>query len=182
MNRRTRTIVALGALPLLGLGVAVGVANAQDNSQPMMQEPGGEEMTSHEQAARTLIDTMDMPEQVMSGMEASLAAQMQANPALRDAMPVLEEWMSEYITWDQFDDQFVDIYTDAFTEQELEKLNEFYTTPLGQKTLETMPMLRQRGAQIGMQVAQQNLPELRRMLQESGAMPAAPGGPGGGGN
>jgi hypothetical protein len=57
-------------------------------------------------------------------------------PEFRDTMPAL---INEMAT----------LYTVHFTVDELRALNAFYTTPVGVKTISTMPVLMQQGMQMG---------------------------------
>ncbi len=57
-------------------------------------------------------------------------------PEFRDTMPAL---INEMAT----------LYTVHFTAEELRALNAFYATPIGIKTIKTMPVLMQQGMQMG---------------------------------
>jgi hypothetical protein len=63
----------------------------------------------------------------------------------------------------------IKLYADSFTEEELGELTKFYNTKVGQKAAEMMPKLAAKGAQIGMERVQSNLPELQKMIQEAQA-------------
>ncbi len=60
---------------------------------------------------------------------------------------------------------FVNMYVSEFTEKELNDITEFYQTPTGKKTIEKMPALMAKGAQIGEEKVRQNLPELQEMIR-----------------
>ena len=61
------------------------------------------------------------------------------------------------------------MYTQAYTEAELKELTAFYLTKTGQKSLAVTPELMAKGSMIGQQRVQQNLPELRRMIEAEAA-------------
>lgn len=60
----------------------------------------------------------------------------------------------------------IDLYAEAFTETELEEIRAFYATPTGRKTIQLMPELMAKGAQIGSQRIQQNIQELEIMIRK----------------
>jgi len=56
------------------------------------------------------------------------------------------------------------IYMAEFSESELNELTKFYQTPLGKKTIQKMPALMAKGAEIGQKRVQKHLPELQAAL------------------
>jgi hypothetical protein len=106
---------------------------------------------------------------MLAGTEAMVGAMIQQNPNLERYRDVFMKWAEGVMTWEAFAPKYVEMYTEAFTEAELREITAFYKTPTGQKTLELMPRLMQRGAEVGMEVANRNMPELERMIQERDA-------------
>ena len=60
----------------------------------------------------------------------------------------------------------IGLYKDAFTEEELNSLTEFYTSPLGKKSLVLMPQLLQAGGAIGLEVGKKYEPEFQREMTQ----------------
>ena len=56
------------------------------------------------------------------------------------------------------------MYVQAFSEQELDTINAFYSTPAGQKIITTVPQLVQQRNRLAMQHLQENMPELRAII------------------
>ena len=56
------------------------------------------------------------------------------------------------------------MYQQAFTEEELETINAFYSTPAGQKVITTVPQLVQQRNRLAMQRLQNNMAELRKII------------------
>jgi uncharacterized protein len=139
--------------------------------------------SAHLQAARTLLEQMDV--QTTMGVDAALMADamIRQNAALAPYRETILQWASTYITWDNLGPPLAAIYADEFSEAALKQLSAFYRTPLGRKALAVMPSLARRGMEVGGKVAQEHLPELRALveartqaLQKGAGTPAAPAG------
>ena len=61
-------------------------------------------------------------------------------------------------------EDLVEMYVQAFSEQELDTINAFYSTPAGQKIITTVPQLVQQRNRLAMQHLQENMPELRAII------------------
>jgi hypothetical protein len=113
----------------------------------------------HEQAARELyamIGGQDMAKQVGNAM----VAQMASNPALAPYQDVMMSWVQKIFAGGTLDAEMVRLYAETFSESELRQLIAFYKTPIGQKALQKMPELQQKGMAIGQKLAQDHMPEL----------------------
>ncbi|UTF58843.1 DUF2059 domain-containing protein [Gilvimarinus sp. DA14] len=113
-----------------------------------------------------LIGSKDQLNQ-MSGQMVNMM--VQANPALAPYQDVIGQWSEKYFTWDAMKDDMVVIYKKYFTDAEIEKLIEFYSSPVGKKAIEVMPQLFQEGSQVGMRIAQEHQAELMQMLEDAKA-------------
>jgi hypothetical protein len=120
---------------------------------------------SHRQAAKELLQTMDLEHTMLSGANAVLDAQAQSNPALAPYRDVIQKWMGKYLTWDTVGQRMIDLYTQEFTEAELRDIIAFYKTSTGKKALTRMPALLQQGMELGMEIAQQHKTELEEMIK-----------------
>jgi hypothetical protein len=88
----------------------------------------------------------------------------------------MKSFLGKYMSWPSLKDDMVKIYMTEFTEPELKELTAFYNTPLGKKTVQKMPALMAKGAEMGQKRVQEHLPELQAAIQAKAA-PAAPGAP-----
>ncbi|WP_020207530.1 DUF2059 domain-containing protein [Gilvimarinus chinensis] len=116
-----------------------------------------------------LMDLIGSKDQInqMSGQMVSMM--VQANPALAPYQEVIGEWSEKYFTWDAMKGDMAEIYRKYFNDEEIEKLIEFYSSPVGEKSIEVMPQLFQEGSQVGMRIAQEHQAELMQMLEEAKA-------------
>ncbi len=78
----------------------------------------------------------------------------------------MKVFFSKYMSEESLKDQFVDIYVETFTENELNLINAFYSTPTGKKVLRETPSLMAKGAKLGEQKVLENISELRKMIEE----------------
>ena len=70
------------------------------------------------------------------------------------------------MSYNSLKEDLVKIYADAFNEDELYEITKFYETPAGQKTIEKMPELASKAAQISLKRVQNNKSELEEMLKQ----------------
>ena len=122
---------------------------------------------THRQAAEALLGLMDMDKLMSESIDQMLEMQVKQNPAIGQFKDEMKKFLSKYMSWAAMKDDMVKIYASEFTEQELKELLAFYQTPLGKKTVQKMPKLMAKGAELGQQRVQQHLPELQQSIQES---------------
>jgi hypothetical protein len=107
---------------------------------------------------------MGMEKVLAESIDQMLAMQVQQNPALAQFQPQMKAFLSKYMSWASLKDDMARIYMAEFTEAELKELTKFYETPLGKKTIQKMPGLMAKGAEIGQKRVQDHLPELQAAL------------------
>jgi hypothetical protein len=132
--------------------------------------PAFADEASHRAAAERLLEMTGVEQQVemaYEGVRSSMMANFEGAGAPPEARPVFEKFlddvlalMSETLSWENTKEDYVDIVAGHFTEDELGRLIEFYESPLGQKTLEMMPELYQRGAKIGQERFEKIKPQI----------------------
>lgn len=113
---------------------------------------------AHDRAIRQLIvatGALEIGEQFANAVSIQMSQTLrQSNP---DVPPrafdiIREEVMGvigEELNNGSFENQIVPVYAKYFSLDEVEELLEFYRTPIGQKTVEVMPLLTQESMQIG---------------------------------
>lgn len=124
---------------------------------------------SHDDAAFALLDSMNLNSLLSKTIDSALQMQLRTNPALRPYEQTMKRFFSTYMSADSLRDEFAQLYVKAFTEVELNELTAFYLTKTGKKSLQLTPQLMTQGSLIGQRKVQENLPELRRMIEEESA-------------
>jgi hypothetical protein len=132
---------------------------------------------NHRAAAERLLTQLKLQALIDATLEAMLDAQISTNPQLQAFRPEMEQFMGKYLSWTALKEDFVRIYMDAYTQRELEDVLAFYSTPTGQKTIELMPALARKGAEIGQRRVQEHLPELKEMVVKRSLEMPQPNGP-----
>ncbi len=122
--------------------------------------------TSHRAAAEEVLKLANTEKVMQASIDTTLAAQMKANPALLPVKDVMKKFFAKHLSYAAIKDDLITVYTEEFTEDELKQLAAFYRTPVGRKSIEKMPVLMQKGAEIGMKRVQDNSAELRKMIED----------------
>lgn len=121
---------------------------------------------SHRKAAESLLSQMNMDAVLSQTIDQTLQMQIKANPAIAPYEQEMKNFLKKYMSWAGLEGDMLKLYMDAFSESELNELNKFYQTPVGKKTLQQMPVLMAKGAEIGQRRVQEHLPELQATIAE----------------
>jgi hypothetical protein len=121
--------------------------------------------TASEKEAEKLLSIMGMEQVLEQSISQMLDVQLQQNPALAPYKGVMLEFFSKHMSYESLKPDMLKIYSNEFTAEELKKINSFYATDVGKKTIEKMPILMVQGAQIGAARVQENIGELQEMIK-----------------
>ena len=119
---------------------------------------------SHRKAVESLFALMGMEGVLTQSIDQMLAMQVQQNPALVPHQAQMKAFLSKYMSWASLKDDMAKLYMAEFSESELNELTKFYQTPVGKKTIQKMPALMAKGAEIGQKRVQDHLPELQAAI------------------
>lgn len=124
------------------------------------------------EAAKVLTQTLGLDKQNEAGMATmapmieNLAKRLQLNEEesneLREAY---KQWFTQDLDQTKLREAVTKLYAEKFTAEELKELNQFYLSPIGQKTVKSMPEIMQRSAALGMEEAQSKQALLQARLQ-----------------
>jgi hypothetical protein len=120
---------------------------------------------SHRQAAEELLKVSDLKSTMDRMIVQMVEMQIRQKPVMAPYRDVLLQFFNKYLSYGSIKYDFVDIYTEEFNEQELREIVRFYKTPVGKKTITKLPILMQKGAQVGMSKVKSHQNELREMLE-----------------
>ncbi len=84
----------------------------------------------------------------------------------QEIIDIIFDIMEEEFKWDKIKDDMITIYADVYTTDELNELNEFFKTPIGQKYIEKTPEIMQKSMAFGQKIGQKIAPRLMQVLQE----------------
>ncbi len=115
--------------------------------------------------AELLLQTMGTEAALEQSMSQMLQVQLQQNPALAPYKGVMQAFFNKYTGYDSLKQEMAQAYADVFTLDELQQINAFYASEVGQKVVHTMPQLMAEGAQLGVSRVQENIGELQAMIK-----------------
>ena len=124
------------------------------------------ETDSHRQAVEKLFELTHMQHKIELSVNNVLALQLQQSPELREHEELLTKFLEKNIGWTGMKDNLITMYMAAFTEQELNEINAFYSTPGGQKLIQRLPELIQQRDRLAMQRMQENVGELQQAIAD----------------
>jgi len=130
---------------------------------------------SHRAATEQLLSLMDMEKVMQQSVDQMLAIQVKQNPAMGQFEGQMRAFLNKYMSWASVKEDMVKIYMTEFTEPEIKELIAFYQTPVGKKTVQKLPSLLQKSAELSQQRMQQHLPELQQAIQSAAASSAGKG-------
>jgi hypothetical protein len=140
---------------------------------------------SHKAAAEEMLDINKVPEVMEKSFLTVMEPNFQAMKAggmpeegVKEMRDAVTKWYGETLKWDVMKPKFVELYVQEFTEAELKEIVAFYKTPVGQKALDKMPDLMQKGSVIGQDLAQANQQALGAEMQRIIAKYKPAGAPG----
>ena len=120
---------------------------------------------SHFKASKDLLLLSLTEESYNQLIVQSLDLQIQSNPSIEPFRATMLEFMQKYMGLNAIIDDMARLYMEYFNEKEIKGLIKFYKTDLGKKSQKLMPVLFQKGAEIGQKKVQANLPELQAMIE-----------------
>ncbi len=120
-----------------------------------------------------LIEMMDFTKTAKAGATASFAPFLEKLKAkgvpeagLKEVSEAAERFFSKTFDNPKIVAEIATVYENSYTKEEMAQLLEFYKTPLGKKTLETMPQIMQQSAIIGQKFAMEHQAKFQAEMQE----------------
>ncbi|HEX3130528.1 MAG TPA: DUF2059 domain-containing protein [Thermoanaerobaculia bacterium] len=126
---------------------------------------GAKPASSHRQATEELLRVMGVEKTSVDAAMTYFNVMVEQNEAMADYKDVMVKWVKNTLSWEKMGPRMTDLYMRTFTEAEIRELIAFYKTPVGQKTLEQMPILMQEGMKIGTDLAKEHQGELEEAIK-----------------
>ena len=131
-------------------------------------QAAGADTASHRAAVERLFSLTRLQQKIDESVQTVAALQLQQNPELARRRDAITAFLEQHIGWNAMHDDLVQMYLQAFSEQELETINAFYSSPAGQKIITTLPQLVQQRNRLAMQRLQDNMAEFRAIANDNG--------------
>tara|TARA_B100001179_G_scaffold222190_1_gene198382 strand:+ start:279 stop:734 length:456 start_codon:yes stop_codon:yes gene_type:complete len=138
----------IAALLLLGLPAQAETDAKQALIERLFQVTHMSEVMR--ESADAMFATMRMPDQ--------------APACYKEAEPELINTVRQATDFERTKPFLTQMYTDVFSEEELQQMIRFYSSPVGQKTLEKMPILQQKALQHSQSVLRGLMPRIHQTI------------------
>jgi hypothetical protein len=151
----------IGVSVLLSLCIAsLGYADSQTHRQ------AAEEVLRLTKVDKMLGPLIDQIQQVQIQQLQQMNLSREAYSAAQRYLQRINDLVAREMQWQEIKNDYIGLYTDAFTEQELHQLIQFYSTPLGHKVIEKMPVLMEQSMQLGQKKMMNIMPEIQALSEE----------------
>lgn len=123
----------------------------------------------HIKAAGAVLDASGLEQSFSLMVENMIEVQSREIPdSVRSRfMGVMKNFMGKYFTYAQIKPGMAKIYAAEFSEEELNELARFYATPTGKKAAQKLPVLQQKGMDLGIAMVKEHQSELQQMIQDA---------------
>ncbi|MGB5718302.1 MAG: DUF2059 domain-containing protein [Gammaproteobacteria bacterium] len=121
---------------------------------------------SKRQAVEQLFVLTAMQQKIDESVTTVLALQIAQNPELAPHQEAVRAFLERNIGWDSLKYDLSNMYMEEFSEQELNAMNTFYSSPTGRKVIERLPVLVQMRNQLASQRLQENIGELQKEIEK----------------
>ncbi|MGA9235944.1 MAG: DUF2059 domain-containing protein [Desulfobacterales bacterium] len=151
----------IGVSVLLSLCIAsLGYADSQTHRQ------AAEEVLRLTKVDKMLGPLVDQIQQVQIQQLQQMNLSREAYSAAQRYLQRINDLVAREMQWQEIKNDYIGLYTDAFTEQELHQLIQFYSTPLGRKVVDKMPVLMEQSMQLGQKKMMNIMPEIQALSEE----------------
>ncbi|ENW95811.1 DUF2059 domain-containing protein [Acinetobacter sp. NIPH 298] len=153
-------------IPTLVLGAAICMpAFAQQASKESVKELL--KITKSEQLIDQMSEQMNMMmsssiEQMTQGQNLTTKQEL----AIINYSQELAKIMQQDLTWAKLEPDMIKIYVEEFTQEEINGMLKFYKTPVGQSTINKMPIIMQKSMQIGYKQINEVTPKIMQAVEK----------------
>lgn len=120
--------------------------------------------------SKKLVDSvmLQMDSMMKTSMKQALAGQAltaEQEKVMLETQEKLASVMKEELKWEAIEPMFLDVYQKTFTQQEVDGMLSFYSSPAGQAVIKKMPLV----MQTSMQIMQAHMSKLMPKIQQISA-------------
>lgn len=85
---------------------------------------------------------------------------------MKDYYTKLYNLLGTELKWDKIKPFFIKLYAENFTEKDIDQLTKFYESPVGKKYIRKMPVLLDKGMQLGQERVQMLIPQIQALTKD----------------
>jgi hypothetical protein len=148
-------VTCAGWLPVAAQGTIAAASAA-----PAPITPG------QRQAAASLLNAIYSEGSFDQLIEQVLVSQLKEHPEAKPYENEMRAFFKKYMSWSSLKGEMAEVYAREYTEAELLDIKRFYESPTGRKAAAKMPMLMQKGMELGQRRVQEHLPELQKAIAD----------------
>ena len=145
-----------------GQGKCGGTMKSAKTVSAKMQAPSEDRL----KAAYTLLDTMHMADNYSRMTKQITDMQIAQAPEIAQLRDTIQNFFDKYMGWNAIKQDIAALYAKNYSKEELEKMNGFFASDVGQKYIALTPKIAAASAQIGQSKLQGHMGELRKMIDE----------------
>jgi len=134
---------------------------------PKAKKESQESKNDSIEAAKKLLEEMNLEKVYINAVNNSTANLIKANPKFKKVEDKIKAFYEKYIGWNSIKDDLAKLYAKYYTPQELKEITEFYKTKTGKKVLATMGKLSYEGQMITRKRLTPHIDELKKILDEA---------------
>lgn len=121
---------------------------------------------THRDKTIKLFNMMELDKFFAEAIDKVRDVQEKQMPQLSSYRSKIKLFLDKYMSWKSLKEDFARIYMDVFTEKEIDDLLIFYETPTGKKAVKNLPVLMNKGMEVGQKRVQEHQKELEQMLRQ----------------
>ncbi len=121
--------------------------------------------TASKKEAEKLLNTLGLKEASDQALDRIIDIQLKQIPERPLYKKLIKRFITKHMSYESLKPDMIKIYSEAFTTSELRELNKFYATDIGQKTIEKMPVLLIKSAQLSTDRFLENIDEFQSMIE-----------------
>jgi hypothetical protein len=121
---------------------------------------------SHRAAVEELLVLTKTPQNMKSSIDQILDLQIKQAPMLASLKEPMRKFFEKHLSYESLKEDLITMYVEEFSEDEVRDLIKFYQTPLGKKSVEKMPVLFAKGAQLGAAKVEAHKLELQQLIRD----------------
>ncbi|HLO87755.1 MAG TPA: DUF2059 domain-containing protein [Nostocaceae cyanobacterium] len=159
----------IAALAISSTTLINGVALAQ-NREPIKPVPAAEIDAKKRENIKKLVEIIGSTEYLQQVLSESIDKAKKENPEIPKKF---WEMFAQEIKIDDFANELIPLYAKYYTNEEVEQLLAFYNTPLGKKTIQTLPQITQEAEEIGTKIGRQAAERVIKRLETEGYLPSS---------
>lgn len=122
---------------------------------------------SDRDAVEQLLKTMRSEENMAAVADEMVNQQLQMQPCLEPLRAVFKNFMKDALNWGVMKEDMITLYASEFSPSEINEMNTFYKTPVGQKVVDKLPKLAGKGAEISMKAVEKEQPKLQAAIMDA---------------